>query len=119
MKSKKVKPHPRDSGSSATPTQDRKSEIANSKSEIVLLAVTGMSPAVLTETVWALAQERPPIIPNRVVVLTTLAAATWAVADVRALYRARWQVELVFKKMKQLLRRACRVFRVSAGASPG
>ena len=39
-----------------------------------------------------------------VVLLTTLAAATWPVAEVLALYRARWQVELVFKKMKQLLR---------------
>jgi hypothetical protein len=33
-----------------------------------------------------------------VVLITTLAAATWAVADVLVLYRARWQVELVFKK---------------------
>jgi CRISPR-associated protein (TIGR02584 family) len=39
--------------------------------QTVLLAVTGMSPAVLTETVWALAQESPPIIPDRVVVVTT------------------------------------------------
>jgi hypothetical protein len=39
-----------------------------------------------------------------VLLITTLAEATWAVADVLALYRARWQVELVFKKMKQLLR---------------
>ena len=29
--------------------------------EIILLAVTGMSPAILTETVWALAQENPPV----------------------------------------------------------
>jgi hypothetical protein len=36
--------------------------------------------------------------------ITTLAAATWATADVLYVYRARWQVELVFKKMKQLLR---------------
>jgi hypothetical protein len=36
--------------------------------------------------------------------ITTLAAATWAMADVLYVYRARWQVELVFKKMKQLLR---------------
>jgi CRISPR-associated protein (TIGR02584 family) len=42
------------------------------ESEIVLLAVTGMSPAVLTETVWALAHETPPIIPDRVFVLTTI-----------------------------------------------
>ncbi|MGC9035395.1 MAG: CRISPR-associated ring nuclease Csm6 [Verrucomicrobiia bacterium] len=44
--------------------------------EVVLLAVTGMSPAVLTETIWALAHPVPdpddsPIIPHRVVVITT------------------------------------------------
>jgi len=39
----------------------------------VLLAVTGMSPAVLTETVWALAKQKgKPVIPDRVIVLTTL-----------------------------------------------
>src|SRR5437870_4138237 len=42
-------------------------------SEIILLAVTGMSPAVLTETVCTLAKETPPVIPNRVVVITTAA----------------------------------------------
>ena len=36
-------------------------------------------------------------------VITTLSAATWSPTDVLYLYRARWQVELVFKKMKQLL----------------
>jgi len=41
------------------------------ESERVLFAVLGMSPAVLTETVWALARETPPVIPHRVVVLTT------------------------------------------------
>ena len=40
-------------------------------SETVLLAVTGMSPAVLTETVWALATEAEPVAPQRVVVVTT------------------------------------------------
>jgi len=39
-----------------------------------------------------------------ILVITTLAAATWSPADVLSLYRARWQVELVFKRMKQLLR---------------
>lgn len=38
----------------------------------ILLAVTGMSPAIVTETVWALARENPPVIPRRVVVITTL-----------------------------------------------
>ena len=43
---------------------------------IVLLAVTGMSPAVLTETVWGLSHPKAgsddePIIPHRIVVVTT------------------------------------------------
>lgn len=45
--------------------------LAENRSEIILLAVTGMSPAVLTETVWALAHEPEPVIPHRVVVVTT------------------------------------------------
>ncbi len=40
-----------------------------------LLAITGMSPAILTETIWALAQptdrNTPPVIPHRIIVLTT------------------------------------------------
>jgi hypothetical protein len=36
--------------------------------------------------------------------ITTLDADTWSTAAVLYVYRARWQVELVFKKMKQLLR---------------
>jgi CRISPR-associated protein (TIGR02584 family) len=42
-----------------------------SHAEIILFAVTGTSPAILTETVWALAQENPPELPDRIVVLTT------------------------------------------------
>ncbi len=38
-----------------------------------------------------------------VIVATTL-AADWSLPDILRLYRARWQVELVFKRMKQLLR---------------
>jgi CRISPR-associated protein (TIGR02584 family) len=41
----------------------------------VLLAVTGESPAILTETVWALAQENPPVLPSRIVVVTTSSGA--------------------------------------------
>ena len=37
----------------------------------ILFAVLGISPAILTETVWALAQERPPFIPHKIVVITT------------------------------------------------
>jgi IS4 transposase len=51
---------------------------------------------------------RPPsattlALADWVLVATTL-AADWSLADVLRLYRARWQVELVFKRMKQLLR---------------
>lgn len=41
----------------------------------VLLAVSGMSPAIITETIWALAKEKPPLIPDEVVVLTTTRGA--------------------------------------------
>lgn len=41
--------------------------------ETVLFAVLGMSPSVLSETVWALARESPVAVPDRVVVLTTTA----------------------------------------------
>lgn len=40
--------------------------------KVVLIACVGMSPAVLTETVWALAQENPPVVPDEVVVITTV-----------------------------------------------
>ncbi|MFN0127985.1 MAG: CRISPR-associated ring nuclease Csm6 [Verrucomicrobiales bacterium] len=39
--------------------------------QTILLAVTGLSPAVVTETVWALARENPSTLPSRVVFITT------------------------------------------------
>jgi hypothetical protein len=44
------------------------------------------------------------VLAGWLLLITTLAAGTWSTADVLYVYRARWQVELVFKKMKQLLR---------------
>ena len=41
----------------------------------ILLATTGMSPAVLTETVWALARENPAVVPDEVYVVTTVSGA--------------------------------------------
>ncbi|MCA1964954.1 MAG: TIGR02584 family CRISPR-associated protein [Prosthecobacter sp.] len=40
-----------------------------------LLAVTGLSPAIVTETLWALAHEKKRILPERVVFITTLIGA--------------------------------------------
>lgn len=50
----------------------------------ILLAVTGESPAVLTETVWALAHEQPPVLPVRVVVVTTTVGAARLEAELLA-----------------------------------
>jgi CRISPR-associated protein (TIGR02584 family) len=36
-----------------------------------LIAVTGLSPAIVTETIWALAHEKPRVLPQRVVFITT------------------------------------------------
>ena len=41
----------------------------------ILLAVTGLSPAIVTETVWALAMESPRLLPSRVIFLTTAVGA--------------------------------------------
>jgi len=37
-------------------------------------------------------------------VVTTLPPQTWSAQDVLRLYRARWQIELVYKRLKQLLK---------------
>lgn len=41
----------------------------------ILLAVTGLSPQVVTETIWALARQTPPWLPDAVSLLTTRAGA--------------------------------------------
>ncbi|VGO19975.1 CRISPR-associated ring nuclease Csm6 [Pontiella sulfatireligans] len=38
----------------------------------ILIAGVGLSPAVLTNTVWALAHEKPPVVPDEVVAITTV-----------------------------------------------
>ena len=37
----------------------------------ILIAGMGTSPAVLTETVWALAHQEQPVVPDEIVVITT------------------------------------------------
>lgn len=69
------------STASTKPVKTRKGATADSSSSQasansrpprrVLLAVSGSSPAIITETVWALAEETPPVIPDQVVVVTT------------------------------------------------
>lgn len=38
----------------------------------ILITVSGMSPAIITETVWALSRETPAVIPDEVIVITTV-----------------------------------------------
>ena len=59
----------------ATPVDNR---------DTVLFAVTGESPAILTETVWALAREKPPVLPARVIVVTTTVGAARLQAELLA-----------------------------------
>ncbi|WP_269538044.1 CRISPR-associated ring nuclease Csm6 [Cerasicoccus fimbriatus] len=42
---------------------------------VVLLSLVGTAPAVLTETVWALAHDSEPVIPNRIIAMTTATGA--------------------------------------------
>jgi len=51
-----------------TPSVSEKSELLTH-----LLVVSGKRPAILTSTIWALACESPPVIPDRVIALTTVA----------------------------------------------
>lgn len=43
----------------------------NKNKRIVLVAAIGVSPAVLTETVWAMAHSSQPVVPNKISVVTT------------------------------------------------
>ena len=83
--------------------------VADSKAEIVLLAVTGMSPAVLTETVWALAfpedKATASILPDRVVVLTT-AEGRCQIADELFTPRPDFGGDCVWDALRTALERA-------------
>jgi len=47
----------------------------NDGQETILLVLVGTTPAVLTETVWALAFEEDPVLPDRIIALTTRSGA--------------------------------------------
>ena len=73
MRSPKPKSPPRASASSAkTVVEPVPASTLTPEPAIILFAVTGMSPAVLTETIWALAHAHPPVIPHRVIAVTTM-----------------------------------------------
>lgn len=47
----------------------------NELTQKVLISLVGATPAVLTETVWALATRADPVIPDRIIALTTVPGA--------------------------------------------
>jgi len=46
-------------------------QVKRESKRTILIAGMGTSPAVLTETVWALAHQKNPVVPDKVVVITT------------------------------------------------
>ncbi len=68
-----------------------------------LVAVTGLTPAILTETVWALAHEDQPVIPERVVAITTNAGKAHMVKEVLT-PRADFGGVTVWESLRQALR---------------
>ena len=72
MPARRLKTKPR---MAAPPVGAASGDPPAARKEVVLLAVTGLSPAVVTETVWALAHEQPPVVPARVEFLTTAIGA--------------------------------------------
>jgi CRISPR-associated protein (TIGR02584 family) len=80
-------------------------EFPDQKPETILLAVTGMSPAVLTETVWALAhppQGQPPVLPHQVVVVTTSSGANQLQRELLD-PRPDWQQRSVWETLRSAL----------------
>ncbi len=73
-------PHPRPKSALRPPPPTASAD----PRETVLLAVTGESPAILTETVWALAREQPPVLPARVIVVTTTVGAARIASELLA-----------------------------------
>ena len=51
--------------------KNKESKMIESEKKIILVAGMGMTPAVLTETVWALAHQTPAVVPDEIVVITT------------------------------------------------
>ncbi len=71
---------PRVGASSGESRREKEEEL--DKKRTVLVACVGTSPAVLTETVWALAHETPPCVPDEIVALTTKSGRDRLLAEI-------------------------------------
>jgi len=71
--------------------------MTNESNRKILIAVAGVSPAILTETVWALAHEEPRWVPDQVVAITTCTGK--AVLEKQLLHGGGWdQLRAALKK---------------------
>lgn len=83
---------------SITPSPDRDS----ASGKTVLIAVSGASPAILTEAVWALAREASPVIPDLVVVVTSASGAQSLKSQLLTPVAA-WQKMTVWQSLRQAI----------------
>jgi len=67
----------------------------------VLLSAVGMSPGVLTETVWALAQESPPVIPDEVIAITTLSGKEKLVGTLATVHENEAAADFILRVLRQ------------------
>lgn len=103
--SRTTKPRSIKSGAAVSATPTIQSSVRSSSVSSTLIAVVGVSPAILTETVWALARPdngTPPVIVSEVVVVTT----TRGQADIeRELFTPvpYWNARTVWQALRQEL----------------
>jgi CRISPR-associated protein (TIGR02584 family) len=72
-------------------------------SNTTLLAVTGLSPAIVTETLWALATRKPRILPRRVAFVTTMTGAAKIESELFT-PRPDWNDLSVWESLRQALK---------------
>jgi len=72
-------------------------------SNTTLLAVTGLSPAIVTETLWALAMRKPRILPRRVAFVTTMTGAAKIESELFT-PRPDWNDLSVWESLRQSLK---------------
>ena len=78
--------------------KNKEGKMIESEKKIILVAGMGMTPAVLTETVWALAHQKPAVVPDEIVVITTATGKRNLQRDV--------MVSGIWKQMCEDLRKA-------------
>ena len=69
---------------------------------IILIAGMGTSPAVLTETVWALCHQKKPVVPDEIVVLVTKSGKERLCAELLSGEKPVWEQMLAALKKEKI-----------------